>query len=220
MEAILLAAGVGSRMGMKTPKQFYTINGKPFFIRSLELFEQIESIDRVFVTTHADYIGQYQNHINEFRLTKAELVLGGKTRQESVFNALQKVKSEHVLIHEAARPLISKELVFALLEHKENDGVVPTTPIPFTVAVGADYFESSLDRAKLHNIQLPQLFKSEVLKTAHKKARDENYEATEDSMMVHKYGGKVRFIPGLESNIKITTKLDLIIVNHLLNAKD
>ncbi len=218
MDAILLAAGVGSRMGISTPKQFYTINGKPFFIRSLELFERIHEIDRVLVTIHEDYKEEYLKHIKDFRISKPVLVAGGVTRQESVFKALKEVKSEYVLIHEAARPLVSEELIHSLFLNKQYDGVVPTIPIPFTVAVGSDFFESPLDRSLLHNIQLPQLFKSEVLLQAHQKAIEQNFQATEDSMMVHKFGGKVRFIEGSESNIKITTKLDLIIVNQLLKG--
>ncbi len=218
MDAILLAAGVGSRMGMSTPKQFYTINGKPFFIRSLELFEKIDEIENVYLTIHPDFEELYKMHLQAFRITKATLVVGGKSRQESVYLALKKVKSNLVLIHEAARPLISTELVEKLFAHKNEDCVVPTIPIPFTVAIGDDYFEKPLDRSRLHNIQLPQLFQTKLLQQAHKKAVEENYPATEDSMLIHKYGGKVKFVKGSESNIKITTKLDLIIVNQLLKG--
>lgn len=218
MDAILLAAGVGSRMGMSTPKQFYTINGKPFFIRSLELFENMDEIENVFLTIHPDFEELYKQHIDAFRITKAVIVIGGNTRQESVYLALQEVKSNLVLIHEAARPMISTNMVGSLFEYKNEDCVVPTIPIPFTVAIGDDYFEAPLDRSKLHNIQLPQLFQTELLKEAHQKAKEEKFPATEDSMLLHKYGGKVKFVLGSESNIKITTKLDLIIVNQLLKG--
>ena len=218
MNAILLAAGIGSRMGIDQPKQFYTINGKPFFIRSLELFEQIDEIDKVYVTAHEDYTDLYRQHIETFRLSKAELVLGGQSRQESVYKALQKVQSDQVIIHEAARPLISVDQIRDLMNYPDVDGVVPTIPIPFTVAEGGDHFERMLDRSKLHNIQLPQLFKTAKLLQAHERAEQEGFLATEDSMMVHKYGGNVRFVEGSESNIKITTQLDLIIVNQLLKG--
>jgi 2-C-methyl-D-erythritol 4-phosphate cytidylyltransferase len=145
------------------------------------------------------------------------LVEGGRTRQESVWNGLQKVKSRRVLIHEAARPFISKEFLLDLLANNEP-AVVPTIPIPFSVAGGETYMEQELERSKLHNIQLPQLFDTEVLRRAHQKARQENFVAFEDGILVFRMGEKVRFVEGLENNIKITTPLDLVIAESLLKG--
>jgi 2-C-methyl-D-erythritol 4-phosphate cytidylyltransferase len=96
---------------------------------------------------------------------------------------------------------------------------VPTLPISFTVSEGEEYMEKFLDRKRLHNIQLPQLFKTEILKEVHKKAIEDHFLATEDSMLAFKYGYKVRFIKGSESNIKITTPLDLLIVDNIVKGE-
>lgn len=222
MDVILLAAGLGIRTALNYPKQFYPINGKPCLAISLELFQTMDEFDKIIITYEKDSKKNYEKLIKDYKITKAILTEGGTTRQDSVLLALKKVKTQKVLIHEAARPLISKEFIKNIISNENEDVVVPTIPIPFSVSEGGEFMEKILDRNRLHNIQLPQLFKTQVLKDAHKKAKHDNYSATEDSMIAFKYGYKVKFIKGLESNIKITTPLDLLLVDNIYkgNADD
>lgn len=206
-ECIVLAAGQGRRMGREIPKQFLRLAGKPLLIHALEVFEQITEIPRVWVTNRPGHEAECLELFERYRLKKPRLVEGGATRQWSVSNALQRVTSPRVIVHEAVRPFITPEFVRRVLD-VEAPAVVPTVPIPFTVSVGERTMTGELDRSRLHNIQLPQLFSTEVLRQAHEHYH-ETGDATEDSLMVFRLGGEVRFVPGLEHNIKITTPLDL-----------
>jgi len=216
MDCIYLAAGIGKRLKKEIPKQFFKINGKPILIYALEVLEKVDWIENIYVTYNADYKELYEQAFSDYNISKVRLTEGGETRQESVFKALQKVNTEKVFIHEAARPLIFKSFIDNFMNFKNEVALVPTIPIPFTVSEGNEYMTGVLDRSKLHNIQLPQMFNTEVLKRAHLKAIEEKFEATEDSLLVFKYGNKVRFIEGYENNLKITTPFDIIIAEQLL----
>ncbi len=220
MEAILLAAGRGIRMNIEIPKQFFRIKSKPLFIYSLETFNKCKYIDRIFITCNFEYLDEYKFYINKYGIKNTICIEGGSTRQESVYKALSYIKTSEVLIHEAARPLIDLNFLYEIKSNFHNcDAVVPTIPVKFTIAIGNIFMEAELDRSKLHNIQLPQIFNRNILFKAHKNAIDDNYISTEDGMLVFHYGGMVKFIQGRESNIKITTKLDVEIVEKLLNME-
>ena len=218
MDIILLSAGKGIRTNLGYPKQFYPINGKPSIVMSLEIFEGMNEFENIYITCDQEFISAYEKILKDYNITKATLVQGGKSRQESVRLALEYVHSPKVLIHEAARPLISKEFVRNILSYEEETVVVPTLPVSFTVSTGNEYMTGILDRSMLKNIQLPQLFQTNVLRKVHQQAYAEGFEATEDSMLAFKYGYPVRFIPGLETNIKITTPLDILVVNHIVGG--
>ncbi len=220
IDVILLAAGIGIRTGLNYPKQFYKINGKPFFIMPLEIFEKMKEVNSIIITCAVNYMKEYETYLQHYNIKKAILIEGGLTRQESVYNALKKVTSSKVLIHEAARPLISKDFVEEILSYENEETVIPTIAIPFTVSEGDEYMTNILDRQKLKNIQLPQLFTTGELIKAHEKAIIDNYEATEDGILMFRLGKKVKFVKGRESNIKITSKIDIIIVNLLINSND
>jgi len=217
MDVILLAAGVGKRAKLNFPKQFYKINGKPFLVYSMEKLLKCAEVTRLLVTCQPEYMDEYKRYVDEYDIPNVVYVKGGSTRQESVFNALQMVNTEKVMIHEAARPLISQDFIQEIVDAANHeDAVVPTIPIKFTVSKGGDYMTDELVRSELHNVQLPQVFNTSLLKQYHQKAIDDNYLSTEDGSLFFHYGGKVRFVEGRESNIKITTPLDVELVNKLL----
>ena len=216
MDVIILAAGIGSRMKLDYPKQFYKINGKPFFIYSLEVISKMEIFDNIILMCNKDYFSLYKESIKNFNIKNVKFIEGGGTRQESVYKGLLHVKSERVLIHEAARPLISVEFINYLLSFNE-DSVVPVVPVNFTVSGGEQFMVKEYKREELKNVQLPQVFNSEMLLSCHEKAIKEGYQATEDGTLVFHYGNKVRFVEGRDSNIKITNPLDILVVNNLMN---
>lgn len=217
MDAIILAAGSGLRMNSSTPKQFLRIKGKPLFIYSLELFNKCSFIEKIYITCNKEYMHLYNEFISMYDIKNAQCIEGGNTRQESVYKALSYVQTPKVIIHEAARPLIDLDFMNSIfLSDVDADAVVPTIPVKFTVAIGADFMESELNRSTLHNVQLPQVFNKETLFNAHKMALNENYETTEDGMLVFHYGGRVKFVEGRESNIKVTTQLDIVMIENLL----
>lgn len=217
MDCIYLAAGLGVRMKENKPKQFINLLGKPVFIYALEVLESVDKIERILLMYHPEYKDIYQKYILNYNISKVVLVEGGLTRQRSVINGLKEVKSERVIVHEAARPFISKEYIDELLKHKDN-AVVPTIPIPFSVSIGSEYMEGELDRSKLHNVQLPQVFNADILLKAHLKAENEKFIANEDGILVYRFGKKVKFVNGIENNIKVTTPLDIVIAEKLIKG--
>lgn len=219
IDVIILSAGMGLRMGLGYPKQFMKIKGKPIFIYPLELFSQIPNVSKIILVCNPSCEDEYKRYVQMYHIPNVVYVKGGNSRQESVYNALPYVETEKVFIHEAARPLISKELIDEILLTEEADAIVPTIPVKFTVIQGTNYMTGELDRSLLHNVQLPQLFKTDVLKTVHKKALKDGYLATEDGMMAFHYGYTVKLVKGRESNIKVTTTLDAELVNRLLNMQ-
>jgi 2-C-methyl-D-erythritol 4-phosphate cytidylyltransferase len=154
----------------------------------------------------------FKELIAQYGINKVEIVHGGKTRQESVYNCLQRVTSERVIIHEAARPFVTQEFIKTLMEKELIAAVVPIVPIKETTVsfdtVGAGKYppDSCL-------VQLPQVFLTEPLKTAHKTAAAVKQRCTDDSSLLYSYlndYNAIRYTHGLEQNIKITTPLDLL----------
>jgi len=203
-------------MGPGQHKQLYRIGGKPMLIFSLEQLLKQREIDRVLITCPHDRVNEIQSVVSEYQLSPCEFIAGGETRQESVLLALQHVTGKRVLIHEAARPLVTSLLIARVLRETSEDAVVPTIDVPFTTSIGGDYMEGELDRKKLRNIQLPQVFDTAVLKQAHQQAAKDKQEATEDSMLVFRAGHNVRFVEGDPQNIKVTLPIDLVIAKALI----
>jgi len=220
IDCIYLAAGLGVRMNRPLPKQFIPLLGKPIIVYSLEVLENVAEIQRILVVYNREFRSMYEEMLLNYNLSKCTLIEGGATRQESVSRGLDTVLSSQVIIHEASRPFITVKFVQSLFAFSGEKAVVPVVPIPFTVSVGGDYMTAELDRSQLHNVQLPQLYDTEVLRRAHQKARRENYLATEDGILVFRLGERVRFVPGRESNIKITSPLDMIIAEYLLREAE
>lgn len=218
MDCIYLSAGIGVRMKEGQPKQFLTLLGKPVFIYALEILERVSDIDRILLLYHPEYKDTYERYLSRYNISKVELVEGGATRQQSVYNGLIRVATQNVLIHEAARPFITTGLVRDLMTFMAEDAVIPTIPIPFTVSTGGEYMDGILDRKRLHNVQLPQIFSAKVLLAAHELARSDGFQANEDGVLVFRNGGKVRFVPGSENNLKITTPLDMIIAEKMITG--
>jgi len=219
INCILLAAGKAKRMDKEIPKQFLRLGGKPILIHVLETLEKSSLFDQVILTILPEAEAIYEELITTYGIKNVVCVKGGSSRQESTYNALKLVKTDRVLIHEAARPFVKKELLQELITHKDP-AVVPVIAVDFTVSIGSEYMTGMLDRNQLRNVQLPQVFDTEILKDAHEKAIIEGFRATEDSMLVYRLGKKVRFINGSLENFKITNQFDLIIAEKLLYADD
>jgi len=219
MDAVILAAGAAKRMEQEVPKQFLRIGGKPIIIYVMEVLRKAEIFDRLVVTTLRGYEAHYDELIKTYHLTDVELIAGGSTRQESCRLALTKVRTDRVLIHEAARPFITADFVRRLVAYPDR-AVVPVLPIDFTVSAGGDFMTKILDRGELRNIQLPQVFETKTIVAAHERARADGFTATEDSTLVFRMGIPVRFVEGLRENFKITDRFDLFVAERLKQMRD
>ncbi len=221
---IIAAGGVGKRAGLDMPKQFYEILSKPVIVHTIEAFENIREIEEIIISCHKDYVLYTYDIIKAFGLKKVKTVVsGGDTRQESVYKALSHVSddSRYVLIHDAARPLISES---AVLKCMENACVTGCSAVGRRVTDtlkrtdNASMITETVSRENLWQIQTPQIFKRDIIFDCHNKAKDDGFIATDDCMLCEKYGYDIIITEADCNNIKITERSDIALAEALLNV--
>ena len=218
--AIVLAAGSGSRMKSKTKKQFMEIKGKPVIWYSLFEFEK-SRVDEIILVTGKEDIDYCKKEIVEkYNLKKIKnVVAGGSERYESVYNGLKEVTGNIVLIHDGARPLINNEIIERSIEGTiKSDACVVGVPVKDTIkrADKEGYIIDTPNRSELWITQTPQSFKTDLVKMAYKKMKEElekgntTLNITDDAMVVEEFTTyQVRFVQGDYKNIKVTTPEDI-----------
>ena len=218
--AIVLAAGSGSRMKSKTKKQFMEIKGKPVIWYSLFEFEK-SRVDEIILVTGKEDIDYCKKEIVEkYNLKKIKnVVAGGSERYESVYNGLKEVTGNIVLIHDGARPLINNEIIERSIEGTiKSDACVVGVPVKDTIkrANKEGYIIDTPNRSELWITQTPQSFKTDLVKMAYKKMKEElekgntTLNITYDAMVVEEFTtNQVRFVQGDYKNIKVTTPEDI-----------
>ena len=218
--AIVLAAGSGSRMKSKTKKQFIEIKGKPVIWYSLFEFEK-SRVDEIILVTGKEDIDYCKKEIVEkYNLKKIKnVVAGGSERYESVYNGLKEVTGNIVLIHDGARPLINNEIIERSIEGTiKSDACVVGVPVKDTIkrANKEGYIIDTPNRSELWITQTPQSFKTDLVKMAYKKMKEElekgntTLNITDDAMVVDEFTtNQVRFAQGDYKNIKVTTPEDI-----------
>ncbi len=227
--ALIVAAGSGSRMGnADKPKQFLPIYGKPLMIHTIEAFEVHDEIDAIVVVTNEAYIDQVKVWCKQYDLGKIKTVVaGGDSRQISVHNGLQAVKAlskdpknDIVLIHDAARPLISQRIITDNIRVCEKYDAVDTVIKASDTIVRSVNEESISDipaRNELYQGQTPQSFKLSLILDAHEYVKTHAVNnVTDDCKLVLSLGKEVRLVEGSKQNFKITTFDDLMMLKALL----
>jgi 2-C-methyl-D-erythritol 4-phosphate cytidylyltransferase len=209
---VVLAGGVGKRIGRPFPKQFLLLGGKPLLIHVLEKARALPVIERVVIACPETHLDATRELIANHRLgDKFECIVGGASRQESVYRGLLALDGlDSVIIHEAVRPLVTVA-EFGTLIDAPDENAMYGIPISFTVLKGHDYVEGLLERGELVNVQLPQKFDRAKLLGAHEAARRDGAVYTEDAgLFFHYVGEPVRILPGSDQNIKITVPTDTV----------
>lgn len=207
--AIVLCAGKGSRSGLTYNKMLYRFKNKTVYEMTMEIFLNDERCKQIVVVTKEKELDDLKNLISS---KKIDYVFGGKERQDSVYNGLQVVKEDYVLIHDGARPYLKKENIDDILEClNKNDACLLVVPVKDTIKVCIDgNIVKTLPREQLVQAQTPQAFKTELIKRCYQKGKDENYIATDDASLVEYFENiEVKAVLGSYSNIKITTPDDL-----------
>ena len=221
ISAIILAGGKGKRMNSSISKQFIEIKGKPVLAYTLEKFIDNKSIDEVILVLPEDEVDYCKKEVlQRYSLKVDRIVIGGKERQDSVFNALEAMeKADIVLIHDGARPFISEKIIeegikYANIYGAAAPGVTPkdTIKIKNEDNISVD----TPDRNTLVAVQTPQCFKYDEIYQCHRKIKEENAIVTDDTSVVERYGHKVYLYEGDYTNIKITTPEDLILAERLI----
>jgi 2-C-methyl-D-erythritol 4-phosphate cytidylyltransferase len=216
--AVIPAGGAGSRMGQgSTPKQYLELAGEPILLRSLRPFLQHPEFEWVVVALPAADVPEPPS----FLPAGVMVVAGGETRGDSVRLALDAVprSAEVVLVHDAARPLLSREVVDRVLSAIGADaGAVAAVPVVDTLkrVVEGGVVEGTMERAGLWRAQTPQGFPRAMLADAYARAFAEGVTATDDAALVERYGGRVVVVDGDERNIKVTRPEDLRLAETLL----
>jgi 2-C-methyl-D-erythritol 4-phosphate cytidylyltransferase len=222
--AIVPAAGSGSRLKSGTNKVFLPVGGRPILIRVLEILDTAWAIDEVIVVIKDGDKAEALALIEKYGIRKAgKIARGGLTRQESVFNALKLIEDREsvVLIHDAARPFLSQELIISSLQSLDGcDGVVCAVGLKDTIKEVRDGFVvKTLDRDALAAVQTPQAFRVRTVFDAYERAADDGLNFTDDTSAVEHYGGRIKIIPGDYKNIKITTPEDIVLADYLLSGR-
>ncbi|KJF26038.1 2-C-methyl-D-erythritol 4-phosphate cytidylyltransferase [Clostridium aceticum] len=224
--AIIVAAGKGKRMGRELNKQYILLENKPIVAYTLEVFEESEHVDEVILVVGENEMSFAQDNIIEkygFKKIK-QVVSGGKERQDSVYRGLLAIKEqcEIVVIHDGARPFLEKELLKKAVETAENIGAaIIAVPVKDTIKVVSEEMEviDTPNRSLMWAVQTPQVFRYALLKEAYGRLIEEGLCATDDAMVVEKYGHTVKVIQGNYENIKITTPEDLVVAEGILRKE-
>ena len=227
--ALIIAGGVGTRMGQDIPKQFINVNDKPVIVYTMEAFQKHPSIDAIIVVTLESWKDVLWAYANQFNITKLKwVVAGGETGQASIRNGLNKIAEEMtekdvVMVHDGNRPLISSEVISDSLATFAKYGsavaVIPCTEVVFESDDGVSSCVST-PRERLFRTQTPHTYRLCELLEAHKKAEELGITNTAASCMLMKELGKTTYFSrGSEENLKITTLEDLKIFKALLHTR-
>jgi 2-C-methyl-D-erythritol 4-phosphate cytidylyltransferase len=220
--AILVAAGVGERLGADRPKAFVGLGGRVLLAESLERLDANDWVDSIVVAAPPGWEEAAIVLAEELVVSKVTAVVtGGRTRAESVRAGLAEVPEEAlvVLVHDAARPLVADDVVERVLAPLSEgyDGAVPGLALADTVKRIQDGIAvETLDRSQLVTVQTPQAFAADALRRAY--AGDVPVDATDCASLVEARGGRIRVVEGDPRLLKITTPADLALVESWLDA--
>ena len=212
-----MAAGESRRMG-GIDKVFAPLGGRPAISYVLDAFEQCASITQIVVVVSENNVAKCRQLVAEQKLSKPiEVCAGGKRRQDSVAAGLKELKGcDWVVIHDGARPLVTKELIREGLEAaRETGAAVAAVPVTDTIKMAGDdkIVRQTPPRQNLWAVQTPQVFRAGLISEAYQKTGG---EVTDDASLVEALGSKVKLYMGSYDNIKITTTNDLMIAEALL----
>ena len=224
--AIILAGGSGNRIGGE-PKQLLTVNGKRIIEYTIEAFERCSLIDEICIVAKEDTIEQLSKIVEVNHYAKVRhIVKGGKERSDSSMVALSIYTDadDKLLIHDAARPLVSQQIIENCIQALNNyDAVGTAVPSTDTIWQTENGIVSAIpQRATLYNAQTPQCFRRHTIAEAYRLAMlDPQFKATDDCGVVNRYLPltKIKIVGGESRNIKITYRQDLQLMQQLLNQQ-
>jgi 2-C-methyl-D-erythritol 4-phosphate cytidylyltransferase len=218
---ILLAGGVGKRMNSSTPKQLLMLHNKTMLERSLSVFLSIATVSSVVVVLDKMYRHHLQ-HVSDARVTWAD---PGAERQVSVMNGLVMLNETHsiVCVHDAARPLVTTDEALRCIHEGITHGAATlAVPVKATIKESIDgiFVHRTLDRARLWDIQTPQVARRENLLRGFEKVAAEGLQVTDDVSVIEALGLPVKLCRGEYTNIKITTPEDIAVAEEILRRRE
>lgn len=226
IDVIILAGGVGSRLKSAVPKQFIEIDGCPIIVHTIRNFQDNPNIDHIIVVCLGNWIEHTKNIVKKYNLDKVtDVVPGGATGHISTKNGVYFLKNrlseqDYVIIHDAARPIVSQEVINDLIETaKKNGNACSAVSCYETVVLTENRLsgKEQIDRNRVIRVQTPQCYKYGLIKSLYEKAEaDKREDFVYANILAMEYGVEIFFSKGTNNNIKITTKEDIALFRALL----
>ena len=222
--AIIAAAGRGNRMASDRPKQFLLLAGTPIIVHTLRQFEECESIQEIIVVLPAEESAGFLSMVGKFGLRKlVKVVPGGSTRADSVKRGLMSIRAatiDIVAVHDGVRPFVTvEEIDRTVASAREYGAAILVGPAVDTIKeIETDSVVRTLNRKQLRRALTPQCFRYEILKRAFENIDVNDPSITDESFLVEKLGERVAIVEGSATNIKITTKQDLVVAEAFLRG--
>jgi 2-C-methyl-D-erythritol 4-phosphate cytidylyltransferase len=222
-DVLIMAAGSGERFGSNEAKAFADVGGRPMMMWSIARFGAVAEVGAITLVVAPGVEARAGEIIREHGLSKVErIVAGGDTRQDSVRLGLASLgaASEHVLVHDAARPCVSEALIARMLGAlRECRAAVPVMPVVDTLIRESNgTVDAILDRVHMARAQTPQAFHTAVLIDAHRRAHARGLRSSDDGSLVLAMGEPVRTIAGERTNIKVTFADDVRLAAAILRG--
>ena len=223
--AIFPAAGSSKRMGGGVNKNFFEVAGEPILIRTLKTFSQVERVNFLIVIVAAHEVETVEKLLSaEKNLKPWRVTVGGSERQFSIANGLKLLPddAEIILVHDAARPLISLRTIDEVIDAaKKFGGAIAAVPAKDTIKIidAENFVRYTPPRKEMSVVQTPQGFRREILLRAYEKAAEENFLGTDDSSLVERLGVRIKIVTSSYDNIKITTPEDIHIAETILRSE-
>ncbi|WP_134702161.1 2-C-methyl-D-erythritol 4-phosphate cytidylyltransferase [Ammoniphilus sp. YIM 78166] len=218
---VIAAAGQGKRMGTDEKKQFIELEGKPVLYHTVHLFSQMQAMEEIVIVTNQDDIRRTETLLKEFPNVK--VVAGGAERQNSVFFGLQALQNvEYAMIHDAARPFATPEMVRrVMIKTIETGAAIPAVPVKDTIKVVDENRNviNTPSRQSLWAVQTPQAFRLSDILYVHRLAEEQGFLGTDDAMLFEWQGKTVAIVDGDYTNIKLTTPEDLKMAETIMGKK-
>ncbi len=225
---VLLAGGIGKRMGMEIPKQFLEVEGKPIIVYTIENFQNNNYIEKIVVVCIKEWIERLKKIIQEYSLTKVEWIIeGGNTGHDSIRNGIfflrDKIEpDDYVIIHDAVRPILPQEAIDEVIRVAHEKGNASSSVFCHPPIVYTEDFKSGITDVDREHVMLtasPQAYKYSLALKCYLRAEEENLHNTTftSSLLIH-CGERVYFAKGTTCNIKITKKEDIALFKALLNT--
>tara|TARA_B100000508_G_scaffold141097_1_gene147119 strand:+ start:230515 stop:231177 length:663 start_codon:yes stop_codon:yes gene_type:complete len=218
LSVIVTAGGIGKRMGSELPKQFILVAGIPILQRSIKAFADAVPDAQILVTLPEQWISFWEDLCEQhnFRV-RHEVVSGGIERYDSIKLALNKAHGKTVLVHDGVRPLVSKDVILNIINNvNATNGVIPVIPLKSSIRKGTRTNNEAVRRDEHWEVQTPQGFARITLEKAYEQPYTS--DVTDDATLVERLGFSILMVDGDEKNLKITTPIDLMIAEKILES--
>ena len=228
--ALILAGGIGKRMGVSLPKQFLEIKGQPVLVHTLSNFQRNDSVDSIVVVCVSDWIEYTWDLVKKYNLSKVEAIIpGGDTSHDSTRNGIFHLrrtlgKGDVVIIHDAARPILPQKAIDEMLRIAKDSGNASLAiPCYETVIYTDDQLSGNkeLDRSHLMRVQTPQAYEySSILELYERAEKEDRHDFIYADIVAVEYGMTVYFSKGFTNNIKITKQEDIPLCEYLMDIPE